>query len=148
MGVFALFTFHCYIVMIGLTTQEKLKHMYDRFEQSPFAYKSCFTEWAKVVCCPQKIKSRITHELDLKSNKPKEFDEVCAHGKEHLPTELQEESVEIYSEAFKEPKIVEPFIPETGHQRQGTIKREKIKVQDWASVMNQRVNSFKVVKSP
>ena len=104
--------------MIGFTTQEKLKHMYDRFEQSPFAFYSCFSEWAKVVFCPQTIQSRISHELDLKSNKPNEFESLIkSEGEKCLPTELHEQSVLIYNEAFATPQVAEPFIGETGHQR-------------------------------
>lgn len=113
--------------MIGFTTQEKLKHMYDRFYQSPFAFSSCFSEWAKVVFCPQSIQSRITHELDLKSNKQDEFETLIkSQGEKSLPTEMQEHSVVLYKEAFEVTRVAEPFIGETGHQRQDTLKGEKV----------------------
>jgi hypothetical protein len=95
--VLALMSFHVYITAIGFTTQEKLKHMYDRFNGSPFAMKSCFSEFFKYVVCPQKVPSRISHELILKTNAKEEFDEILKlKGQANMPRDLFEHSYEIF----------------------------------------------------
>lgn len=103
MGVYALLGFHCYITSIGFTTQEKLKHMYDRFGYSPFGEKSVFSEWCKNICLPRSIPSRISHELNLKTNDPTEFETIRKErGEKSMPDGIFEQSVEIYTEAFYE----------------------------------------------
>lgn len=101
MFVFALCGFHTYIICLGLTTQEKLKHIFDRFPTSPFT-KGFTRNWSKVICCPKVIPSRISHELYLKTNKPEEFEKLKRSlRKRNIPSEIEEKSVVIYSNAFK-----------------------------------------------
>jgi len=71
--VFALCGFHSYIVSLNLTTQEKLKHVYDVFPRSPFSYGGCFTNWVKVVLCPKRAKSRVSQALYIQTNEPERF---------------------------------------------------------------------------
>lgn len=102
---------------MGLTTQEKLKHIFDRFPTSPFT-KGFTSNWSKVICCVRRIPSRISHELYLKTNKPEEFEKLKRSlRKRNLPSEIEEKSVTIYSKAFKKEQMFEePFIGgETGH---------------------------------
>jgi hypothetical protein len=100
--VFALCGFHTYITALGLTTQEKPKHIYDRFKTSPFTYGNIFRDFVKAVFWPDTIPSRVSHELYLKSNKPQEFEEFRrTYGDTRLPDEMLENSVVIYESAFK-----------------------------------------------
>ena len=63
--VFGLCGFHTYLVHIGLTTQEKLKHIYDKYPISPFRHASCFPNWSKVVFWPQSMETRVHHLMIL-----------------------------------------------------------------------------------
>ena len=70
--VFGLFGFHSYLVQNALTTQEKLKHMYDRFPISPFHHGRCFANWKKVVIWPAVAPTKLYHMLYLfHRNEPK-----------------------------------------------------------------------------
>ena len=95
--VFALMGFHSYIISINLTTQEKLKHVYDRFPKSPYSFVSCLTDWRKVICCPRRPGSKLSYMLYLKSNEPEKFDkERAERGDDILPDEMREHSIEIH----------------------------------------------------
>lgn len=60
---------------------------------------------------------------------------------------MQEHSVCIFNGAFETPQTAEPFIGETGHQRQD-MKGEKVtNLPEWSSTMPNRVNSIKLTKS-
>ena len=64
--VFGLCGFHTYLIQKALTTQEKLKHMYDAFSVSPFSHGRCFANWKKVICWPSIPKTRLYYLLYLK----------------------------------------------------------------------------------
>jgi hypothetical protein len=132
--VVSLCGFHTYIITISLTTQEKLKHVYDRFPVSPFGFGSFLKEWSKVILFPKRKASFISHALYLKCNEPKKFEEFRKEiGDKNLPEEMIEMPVTIYEEAFvAQNNGEEPFIGETGHRRE---QRKTIidNLPDWAS---------------
>ena len=107
--VFALTGFHTYIVSLGVTTQEKLKHVYDHFPRSPWSTGNLFRNWAKIVCCPRRSKTRLSYPLYLKTNEPNQFaalkDKLNEKPEDEtiLPEEMLETSVEIYMPAAMEP---------------------------------------------
>ena len=68
--VFALTIFHSYIITENLTTYEKLKKQYVRFPQSPFAFQSCLTNWTKFICCLRRPKTKVSHQLYLRTYYP------------------------------------------------------------------------------
>ena len=76
--VFALCVFHSYITSKNLTTYEKLKHVYDRFPQSPFAFPSCTTNWVRTVFCVRRNKTKLSYMLYLKSNDNERFKAIRA----------------------------------------------------------------------
>ena len=92
------------------------------------------------------MNSRISHELILKTEKPEEFKQILEkEGQDGLPPCIFDKSIEIYEPPLKERKISEPFIGETGHQRQKISKGQKIdELEDWTSIVKQRVNSIKL----
>lgn len=66
--VFALCGFHSFVISQNQTTQEKLKHTFDKFSRSPYSYGRCLKDWSKVICCPKRANSRISHALVVKSS--------------------------------------------------------------------------------
>ena len=74
--VVTLCCFHSYLVGINQTTQEKLKHKFDGFPQSPYSYGGILRNWLKVIICPRRPgDGRLSWALFLKSNYPEAFDE-------------------------------------------------------------------------
>lgn len=63
--VFGLWGFHTYLVHIGLTTQEKLKHIYDKYPISPYRHGSSLANWSKVVLWPRIMHTRLYHLMLL-----------------------------------------------------------------------------------
>ena len=74
--VFALCVFHTVITSQNLTTYEKLKHQYDNFGTSPFAFPSCLTNWKKFICCVRRSKSKLSYMLYIKSTEPDRFEKI------------------------------------------------------------------------
>lgn len=74
--VFGLWGFHTYLINKNLTTQEKLKHIYDNYPISPFSYGRCFTDWRKVICWPRVTKTRLYYMLYLKCQDQEKFDDL------------------------------------------------------------------------
>lgn len=67
---------------------------------SPFS-SGFIKNWVKVIFWPRKMPSRISHELNLKSNSPEEFERLRKSvGDKNLPEDIQDQSVVIYSSAF------------------------------------------------
>lgn len=64
--IFALCGFHSYIVSRALTTQEKLKHVYDYLPRSPFSFGKKRTDCRKILCCPRIPTSRLYQMLYLR----------------------------------------------------------------------------------
>ena len=64
--VFGLCGFHTYLVNVALTTQEKLKGVYNQYPESPFSHGRCFANWRKVILWPKVSKTRLYHILFLK----------------------------------------------------------------------------------
>jgi len=72
--VFGLCGFHTYLINRNLTTQEKLKHVYEEYPRSPFSHGTCLRDWRKVICCPSITPTRLYYMLYLKHRKEEKFD--------------------------------------------------------------------------
>ena len=64
--VFGLCGFHTFLINRNLTTQEKLKHMYDHLPRSPYSFGSRCKDWSKVILCPRITATRLYYMLYLK----------------------------------------------------------------------------------
>ena len=128
--VFGLCGFHTYLVQKALTTQEKLKHMYDSLPFSPFSHGRCFANWTKVICWPRIPKTRLYYMLYLKHKDKEKFDALREEkGDEILPTEMIENSIQIYEPPSSNSVDMDASLP--GWQimsSQGKLKGRKSQV--------------------
>lgn len=92
--VFALCGFHTYLVFTSLTTQERLKNVYNYLPSSPFSTGRCMVDWKKAICWPRILHTRLYYMLYLKHRDEEKFDQLRQEfGDKILPAEMIEQDV-------------------------------------------------------
>jgi len=104
--VLSLFGVHGLLVWKSLSTQEWLRGVFKGFPMSPYSYGGSCLNLSKIVCCPKRAQSRISHSLILRSeqSKPREIaakkyedHTMELGGPEFLPDQLYEASTELFT---------------------------------------------------